>query len=170
MSGDVGMTGEPRRSAEPGTQGMEEAKAMVGSGEHGSVPATPDQPTYWPAWDEVLALQGVLVAETGGKAGLLKPDALEGALQRGFAGFGDEALFPALESKVAALLHGVITTHPFSDGNKRMAVVLALAVLLKNDRRLSGFREGDLVDLALAVAGKRLNVEDVAAWLRERSG
>lgn len=52
---------------------------------------------------------------------------LEAALMRPLQTFSAMDLFPDLEDKVAALMHGMIKGHPFVDGNKRTVMRLGLA-------------------------------------------
>jgi prophage maintenance system killer protein/prophage antirepressor-like protein len=71
--------------------------------------------------------------------------------------FGDQELYPTLEEKAAHLLYFVIKDHPFSDGNKRIASLLFIHYLDKNDRlyKASGemlINDNALVALALLVA------------------
>ena len=77
----------------------------------------------WITLEELDRIHAQVLRETGGAAGVLKPDAHEAVLQRPFSSFGGVELFPDLFSKVAALVHAIIAFHPFADGNKRTALV-----------------------------------------------
>lgn len=76
--------------------------------------------------DQVLLLHSRLLQRFGGAPGIRDRGALEAALERPFASFGDEDLHPTTAAKAAALLHGLATSHPFIDGNKRVALATTL--------------------------------------------
>lgn len=73
----------------------------------------------------VLALHQDLIRRFGGSPALLDPGRLLAALERPWATFGSQDLFPTPWEKAAAYLAGVAKGHPFVDGNKRVAFVLA---------------------------------------------
>ena len=66
---------------------------------------------------EVISLHSLLIAQSGGSAGLRDRGALESAVAQPEASFGGEDLYPDLASKAAALGHSLIQNHPFVDGN-----------------------------------------------------
>ena len=76
-------------------------------------------------------------------------------------------LFATPEEKAAALMHGIITGHPFIDGNKRTGY--ALARLLLQDAGLDiDASQDEKYDLVIRLATGELDVERVRAWLQER--
>jgi death-on-curing protein len=75
--------------------------------------------------------------------------------------------FPDLEDKAAALLHGIVTGHPFVDGNKRTGY--ALARLLLQDAGLDfQASQDEKYDLVIRVATGKLDAEGVRSWLQGR--
>jgi len=118
----------------------------------------------WINLDALLSLHGRLLAETGGCDGVLKPEALESALERPHTEIGGVRLFPSLFAKAAALAHSVATTHPFMDGNKRSALGAAATVLRINGFILDVDSEG-AVAATLHLARKEWTLEQFAAWL-----
>jgi death-on-curing protein len=82
--------------------------------------------------------------------------------------FGDD-LFDDDVAKAAALLHGIVSNHPFVDGNKRTAT-LATLLFLDARNRLSAepspLHVHLLGEVALETARGHLTVEDVGDWLR----
>ncbi len=71
--------------------------------------------------------------------------------------FGGVELYPSIEDKAANLLYFVIKDHPFIDGNKRVASLLFIWFLLKNNllSHRSGIRkvnDNALVALTLLIA------------------
>jgi death on curing protein len=70
--------------------------------------------------DEVLELQRLVVAQSGGAAGVRDLGGLESALAQPLMTFGGKDLYPTLTDKAAALAFSIIRNHPFVDGNKRV--------------------------------------------------
>ena len=122
---------------------------------------------FWPTIEEALYVQTTVVRETGGSVGVRDRGSLEAALFRPLHTFGGADLFPSLEEKVAALIHGIITSHPFLDGNKRTAIRLGLDVMLENGRQLdlTAIDDQAVEDTAVAVAVGELSLEELARWL-----
>jgi len=72
---------------------------------------------------------------------------------------------PDIADLAAAYAFGIARNHPFRDGNKRAAWVVAEIFLLKNGYELfSSDRDG--VMAMLAVADGSMTEADFAAWLR----
>lgn len=67
----------------------------------------------------------------------------------------------------AAYAFGVARNHPFVDGNKRTAWVLARLFLAINGHRLE-FSAADAIQMVLALAAGELQEDAVAAWFRAR--
>jgi len=72
-----------------------------------------------------------------------------------------------LAALAAAYAYGVARNHPFVDGNKRTAWVLARLFLALNQAALS-FAAEDAIRAMLALAADALEEEALAAWFRER--
>ena len=70
--------------------------------------------------------------------------------------FGGEELYPSIEEKAAHILYFTIKDHPFIDGNKRIASLLFLYYLEKNNHMNRGderkLNDNAIVALALLVA------------------
>jgi death on curing protein len=118
----------------------------------------------WISLDELVGIHEQVIAETGGTSGISYHGGLEAALARPFSGLGSEEVFPDLHSKAAALIHSVISFHPFVDGNKRTALVAADACLRLNGHRLVPSEE--LEPFFWAIARGEKTVEVIADWLR----
>ena len=97
---------------------------------------------------------------------------VESATGRPRTSLGRTEKYPSLQQKAAALLHSLITSHPFHNGNKRTALVATIAFLERNGRRF-GAQDDELFDFTIAVASKSgayadpsdEAVEKIAAWL-----
>jgi death-on-curing family protein len=79
---------------------------------------------------------------------------LESAVGRPFqSAFGEDA-YPDIHQKAAALFHSLVANHPFSDGNKRTAV-LSLSDFLLGNGQMPLFSVGQMYDLAIRMASYR---------------
>ncbi|WP_433361804.1 type II toxin-antitoxin system death-on-curing family toxin [Streptosporangium sp. CA-115845] len=92
---------------------------------------------------------------------------LEAALFRPRASvFGQDA-YPDLFTKAAALLHSIISSHPFVDGNKRAAWLTMYVFCAKNGVMIEPADEDEAYDFVIAVAsGKLTEVDEIADVLR----
>jgi death-on-curing protein len=77
---------------------------------------------------------------------------LESAVGRQHAGFADLLKYPDPILNASTLLYGICNDHPFHNGNKRTALVSALAHLDKNDLVLRATKQSELFKLMIAVA------------------
>jgi len=100
----------------------------------------------------------------GGLPGLRDENALESALARprNLAAYGSDTDLAAL---AAAYGYGLVTSHPFSDGNKRVGFLAMYVFLDLNGLELEA-EEPEVVDLIVAVAAGRMKEETLAEWLR----
>ena len=71
--------------------------------------------------EQVLFIHYRIIEETGGSHGIRDLALLQSALARPMATFDENDLYPDIFSKAAALMHSIIKSHPFMDGNKRTA-------------------------------------------------
>lgn len=77
-------------------------------------------------------------------------NALESAVMRPGATFGGVDLLPALSEKAAALLTGILTSHPFSDGNKRTAWIATTVFLRFNGHTAPRINDENAVEFIIA--------------------
>lgn len=114
--------------------------------------------------DVVLALHDEQIAEHGGLSGIRDPALVESALARplNLAAYGE----PDAADLAAAYAFGLARNHPFADGNKRSAAVVALTFLLLNDVAFE-ISEAQLVVMTMALAAGDLSEEEVARWFRD---
>ncbi len=77
--------------------------------------------------------------------------------------FGED-IYPTLELRIAALLHGINRNHPLVDGNKRLSWVCAIAYA-----RINGFdlyaSQDDIYDMVIEVAIGKTEVPKIAEWI-----
>jgi death on curing protein len=119
-----------------------------------------------PVWldaDVALAIHDRQLAEHGGGTGVRARDMLESALARpqNQWHYGEDD--PC--ALAAAYAFGVARNHPFVDGNKRTAWVLARLFLALNGVTIA-FAPEDAINTVLALAAGELSEEELADWFR----
>lgn len=124
----------------------------------------PDRPVTWIAEAVVLAIHDEQLAEHGGLAGVRSPELLSSALvrPRHLQDYGD----PGIADLAASYAFGIVRNHPFVDGNRRTALVVAETFLMLNGYVL-GATDADSVGTFLALAAGELAEQDLAAWINE---
>lgn len=117
----------------------------------------------WISLAVVKAIHDEQLASHGGLPGLRDAGALESALARpqNLMAYGA----PDLPALAAAYAYGIARNHPFSDGNKRTAFVVAATFLLLNGQRFTA-PESDVVLTILALADGSIEEEALADWFR----
>jgi death-on-curing protein len=122
-----------------------------------------------PDWiDETtaLAIHRRQLAEHGGADGVREPHLLSSALARPHNRFAyDEA--SDLAALAASYAHGIITNHPFVDGNKRTGYVVARLFLALNGYDVDASQDEKYVAVYGVAAGTTTE-DEFAEWLRER--
>lgn len=122
-----------------------------------------------PIWLEAevaLAVHDRQLAEHGGASGVRDNGAMESALARPINQWAyGESDACAL---AAAYGFGIARNHPFADGNKRTAWVLARLFLKLNGISLM-FDSKEAIQTMLALAAGELSEDDLADWFRERT-
>ena len=124
----------------------------------------PDEP-IWLETEVALAIHDRQLAEHGGLQGLRDPGALAAALERPRQKWAYGQTDPA--GLAAAYAWGLARRHPFADGNKRTAWVLARLFLVMNGHRLT-FGASEAIQIVLALASGELEEDALAVWIRER--
>ena len=114
----------------------------------------------------VFLLHAQSLAEHGGSEGVRDEGLLDSALGRpqNLFAYGQPTLF----ALAASYAFGLVKNHPFIDGNKRTAFVVATTFLELNGY---GFRASE-VDAAvqmLALAAGEMSEGDFAAWMKTNS-
>ena len=119
----------------------------------------------WVGNAAAIAIHLEQLAEHGGGEGVRDEGLLISALARAqnAAAYGT----PDAASLAAAYAYGIARNHPFIDGNKRTAWVVARLFLAKNDFQII-FRKADATVRMMALAAGEIDEEHFACWLRER--
>lgn len=118
--------------------------------------------------EELMFIHTVMRDRYGGGIGVRDQGLIESAIARPLAGFQGDALYRTPFLRAAVLWVGLIRNHGFVDANKRTST---MAMQLWLDRE--GFEldapGSELVETAVAIANKKVDVEEVAAWLETHS-
>lgn len=117
--------------------------------------------------EQILELHAQQLRRFGGAAGLRERGGMESAVARPAMTFGGDDLYPELADKAAALMHSLALNHPFVDGNKRVAAHAAVLFVRLNGSELRATPE-ELVEITLATAAGKTQVEALAIWFRQR--
>lgn len=113
--------------------------------------------------DVARAVHDRQLAEHGGLGGVKDAGLLDSAMSRPLNKFGyGETDLCAL---AAAYAFGIARNHPFADGNKRTAWVIARLFLKLNAVELA-FEKADAIRTMLALASGELDEEELADWFR----
>ncbi|HWZ57920.1 MAG TPA: type II toxin-antitoxin system death-on-curing family toxin [Gemmatimonadaceae bacterium] len=122
-----------------------------------------DEPT-WVSRVVVDAMHTNQLQEHGGLQGTRDVNVLASALGRPQHKYAYE---PDVEiaTLAAAYVFGLATSHPYIDGNKRTAFVTGAVFLDQNGYDIDR-SEQEVVETMLAVADRRLNEAELAAWIR----
>jgi death-on-curing protein len=119
----------------------------------------------WLSLQAVLAIHAQLVEQFGGSHGVINAGAIEAAVDR------SRNRFHYATADIAALavahLVGLIRSHGFVDGNKRIGVTSMLVFLALKGQALH-VPQPELYAVAMDVANGRLGEEQAAAWVRAR--
>jgi death on curing protein len=127
-----------------------------------------------PLWLEsrdVCAIQGEILAESGGASGILSKGALESTLNKpkNLYHYGDDA---TLYELAASYGYGLVKNHCFVDGNKRIALIAVYTFLSINGTELTA-SEVDaasfFLELAASLETQEEDMKKLANWLQINS-
>ena len=117
---------------------------------------------------DILWLHRKLIDDTGGSHGLRDENLLDSALNAPFSSFGGIDLFSTLLERVARLGFGLVSNHPFIDGNKRIGLMIMQVTLHWNGITLNCTND-ELVQLGLGIASGKLGYKEILGWLVSHS-
>ena len=123
--------------------------------------------------DEVIALHADQIERYGGRQGIRDLGLLQSALRTPSATFEGRFLHEDLPEMAAAHLFHIVRNHPFVNGNKPVGLMVLLAFLGLNSRRLDASAQ-EVEDQVLGIARGRVSKAEAAVFvqqhLRPRSG
>jgi death on curing protein len=119
----------------------------------------------WVRKDVVYAIHDQQLAEHGGPVGVRDAGGLESALARprNLIAYGR----PDAAALAAAYAFGLVRNHPFADGSKRTAWVVARVFLAINGYQLE-FQPHEAVRMIEALAAGTVGEGELAEWFRQR--
>lgn len=119
--------------------------------------------------DDVLLLHADTIDIDGGSHGVRDHGLLDAAVAMPRQQFGGEYLHEDLPAMAAAYMFHIAQNHPFVDGNKRAAVLSALAFLTVNGiEKLSDPK--NLESVTLQVAAGEMGKDALTKWFRKNVG
>lgn len=110
--------------------------------------------------DNILSIYEILTLKTGGTVGIKDEGLLISALEVPYQTFGGIDLFPSVLEKGVRLGFGLVSNHPFIDGNKRIGILIMLVYLELNGFSID-FTDDEVIDMALGVASGKYNYNDL---------
>lgn len=110
-------------------------------------------------------LHSALVEKTGGADGLRDLSSLEAALNRPFATFDGNDLYPTVEEKAAAIIESILINHPFIDGNKRTGFAL-MRIILRRQAKMINATEDIKYNFVIQIAEGKLNTAQITDWIQ----
>ena len=116
---------------------------------------------------DVLNIHNILIDKFGGSKGVRVQGSLESAINRPFASFDNQDLYPTPSDKAAAILESILINHPFVDGNKRIAYVLMRLILLDNGLDLVANQE-DKYKMVISASTGDIRFDDIKKWIVTR--
>ena len=117
---------------------------------------------------QIIYLHKRIIESTGGQEGLRDTRLLESAVYRPMATFGGQELYPDIFDKASALIHSLISNHPFFDGNKRTSYE-SMRIFL----RINGYDieapDNQKYKFVMDIANHKLNLSDITNWIKHYS-
>jgi death-on-curing protein len=119
---------------------------------------------------DLIAIHELLLSEFGGMRGITEAGfgRLEAAAATPRASMFGEDIYAGVTEKAAALCLAIVRAHPFSDGNKRVALVALGAALALNGARLTATND-EAYTAIMALARGEMEREQLAAWVEQHS-
>jgi len=117
---------------------------------------------------EALVLHDMQLVAFGGAPGVRDIGLLESALARprNLRAYGTKR--PSLARLAAAYAFGIIKNHPFVDGNKRTALVIAFAFLDVNGVTMNAGEE-DACQVFMDLASGQMSEAELATWIDQNT-
>ena len=116
--------------------------------------------------EQIIMMHSQLIEQTGGIDGIREEGLLESAISAPFQSYGNEELYPTIQSKAARLGYGLIKNHSMLDGNKRIGAHAMLVFLALNGVELQ-YTQKDLYSIILNVASGEKDEQDLWKWILE---
>ncbi len=116
---------------------------------------------------DVINIHNILIDRFGGVKGIRDSGSLDSAINRPFATFDGQDLYPTSIEKAAALFESVLINHPFIDGNKRLAYTLMSLMLLDVGLDIEASQDGKY-KMVIAASTGQIRFEEIKTWIQAR--
>lgn len=117
---------------------------------------------------QILLIHSMAIDETGGVHGLRDRHAVFASAALPKQKLFGKVLYPTTFEKAAVYVRGIISGHPFLDGNKRTAMICA-SVFLENNGYAVIAGKGHVERFALEIVSRKLDIAEIARWLKDNS-
>lgn len=111
---------------------------------------------------DALFFHSQLIERYGGATGIRDPGALESALHRPQTGYYDTLIHEA-----AALLESLVQTHPFVDGNKRVAFAVVDVFLRINGITITADSKSIYTYMIQLFEDQAFDMEHLVPWMQK---
>lgn len=109
--------------------------------------------------EEIITIHNRIIEKSGGHAGIISYGNLDFVVAQ-------SKIPKKLDRIVATLFCGILTSHPFVDGNKRTGIIVVDTFLKENSKEFIA-EEDDLWDIVHKVSTGKLKFEEVVNWIRK---
>ena len=116
--------------------------------------------------DKALLIHSLIIKQSGGNDLNVDIGKLESAIMSVFSTFDGKSLYDTKEQKAARLCYNIISSHPFTDGNKRIGVHLFL-LFLKTEGISVEYTDEELECLGFGIAEGRLDYNYILNWINQ---
>jgi death on curing protein len=127
--------------------------------------AKPSREPVWLSRVVVDAIHNDQLREHGGLPGVRDENVLESTLARPQQKWNYEQ--PDIATLAAAYGFGLVTNHPYRDGNKRIGFLAMITFLGLNGQAFEA-TDAEVVAEILALADGRLSEAELVTWIRSR--
>ena len=117
--------------------------------------------------EQVLLMHRWIYDNYGGSRGIKDDGLLDSALQAPFQTYDGQELYPTVVGKIVRLGYGLITNHPFVDGNKRIGALALLTLLELNGYSIEA-TDQELTDIIMGVAAGQKTEDYLNEWVISR--
>ena len=121
---------------------------------------------HYITYQYVIEVHDSLIDEYGGRKGILNEGLLKSALEMPKARFDGKDLHRTVSDKTAAYLFHLIQNHPFVDGNKRTASMVALIFFVSNYKKKPTILDAGYQEIILGVAQGMVTKKEIAKFFR----
>lgn len=109
--------------------------------------------------EEIVKIHDEIIKKTGGHSGMISYGNLDFTVSQ-------MKIPKSVERKATTLFYGILTSHPFIDGNKRTAIASIEIFLEKNNKKFIP-KDKELWDIVHSVSTGKLKFEEVVVWIKK---